>query len=111
MVCDALVNAPDVPVHDGTLEPGVSGQCVAHSKCSFFLFSVIIPKFVEQSLRFTNRTDQVWIIMLIYYIRAHKNKVVPQICNIKTSHYDICFHVFMDFGYIRLAVMGRHMII
>ena len=39
VVCDALVSAPDVPVRDGTLEPGVSGQCVVHSMCSVFVLS------------------------------------------------------------------------
>ena len=48
--------------------------------------------------------------VLIYYIGAHENKVVTQMCNIKTSHYDIRFHVLMDFGNIRLTVMDRDMI-
>ena len=55
-----------MPVHDGTLEPGVSGQCVVRSKCSFFVLNDY-PKIcftnLEHSPRFTNRTDQVWVIM------------------------------------------------
>ena len=39
VVFDALVSVPDVPVRDGTLDPGVSGQCVVRSKCSFFVLS------------------------------------------------------------------------
>ena len=76
VICDALVSAPDVPVHvrDGTLEPGVSGQCVVHSKYSFFVLSDY-PKIcwtnLEQSLRCSNRTDQVWVIMFWYIILEH----------------------------------------
>ena len=46
VVCDALVSAPDVPVRDGTLEPGVMDN-VLFIQSAHFLFSVIIPKFVE----------------------------------------------------------------
>ena len=42
---------------------------------------------------------------MIYYSGAHNNKVVTQMCNIKTRHYDIRAHVFMDFGNIRLIVI------